>query len=56
MPYVKKGNTVYKKEGGHMVKVGSSKNPEKYMRTMRAIEHGWKPSHGKPAGASHARG
>jgi hypothetical protein len=40
MPYTRKGNTVYK----HGKKVGSSKNPKKYLRVLRAVEHGWKPS------------
>jgi len=46
MPYVIKGNTVYKKTNG-LTKVGSSKNPQKYLRTLRALEHGWKPSRRK---------
>jgi len=40
MPYKIKGNTVYKKSGK---KVGTSKNPKKYLRVLRAVEHGWKP-------------
>lgn len=39
MPYSIKGNTVVKK--GKVV--GHSKNPKKYIRTLRAVEHGWKP-------------
>jgi len=54
MPYEIKGNTVVKKDTGKVV--GHSKNPKKYIRTLRAVEHGWKPSENKPAGASHARG
>ncbi len=42
MPYTIKGNTVVKKDTGKVV--GHSKNPKKYMRTLQAIEHGWKPS------------
>jgi len=40
MPYVIKGNSVYKKNGK---KVGTSKNPKKYLRTLQAVEHGFKP-------------
>lgn len=50
MPYVRKGNTVYKKEGKKLVKVGTS-TPDKiqsYMNLLRAREHGWEPT-GKPA-------
>ncbi len=43
MPYVRKGHTVYKKENNKLIKVGISKNPEKYLRVLRAVEHGWKP-------------
>jgi len=41
MPYVRRGNTVYKKSGK---KVGTSKNPKKYMRVLQAVEHGRKPT------------
>ena len=41
MPYARRGNTVVKKDSGEVV--GHSKNPEKYMRTLQAIEHGWEP-------------
>jgi len=46
MPYIRKGNTVYKKEGGHLKKVGTSSKSEvkSYMKTLRAVEHGWKPT------------
>ena len=47
MPYVRKGNTVYKKEGGHLVKKGSSKSASKakaYEHVLQAVEHGWTPS------------
>ena len=37
MPWVRKGNTVYKKEGGHLVKVGSSSSPEEAKRYLRAL-------------------
>lgn len=36
MPYKSKGNTVYKKEGGHLTKVGTSKNPKAYMKALYA--------------------
>lgn len=42
MPYKIKGNAVVKKDTGKVV--GRSKNPKKYLRTLQAIEHGWKPS------------
>lgn len=42
MPYARRGNTVIKKNTGKVV--GHSKNPEKYLRVLRAIEHGWKPT------------
>ena len=47
MPYIKKGNTIYKNEGGHIKKVGTSKNPAKYVRTLQAVEHGFKPVKGR---------
>ena len=40
MPYTVKGNTVYK----HGKVVGHSSNPAAYVRTLRAVEHGWKPT------------
>ena len=43
MPYVVRDDTVYKKTDGHK-KVGSSRNVKKYVKTLRAIEHGWRPS------------
>ena len=39
MPFVKKGNTVYKKVGGKLVKKGSSKTAtgaKKYMKALYA--------------------
>jgi len=42
MPYAIKGNRVVKKTTGKVV--GTSKNPKKYMRTLQAIEHGFKPT------------
>jgi hypothetical protein len=41
MPYLIKGNTVVKKDTDAVV--GHSKNPKKYLRTLQAVEHGWKP-------------
>ncbi len=41
MPYVRKGNTIYKRGGK---KVGTSRSPKKYLRVLRAVEHGYKPS------------
>lgn len=42
MPYAIRGNTVIKKTTGTIV--GKSKNPKRYLRTLQAIEHGWKPN------------
>lgn len=41
MPYTVRDNTVYKSDTGK--KVGSSRNVKKFVRTLRAIEHGWRP-------------
>lgn len=41
MPYKIKGNKVVKKNSGKVV--GRSKNPRKYLRTLNAIEHGFRP-------------
>ena len=46
MPYIRKGTKVYKKVDG-LKKVGESKSVEKaktYLRTLRAIHAGWKPT------------
>ena len=46
MPYVRKGETVYKKVDG-LKKKGKSKSVKKaksYKRTLQAIDHGWKPT------------
>lgn len=40
MPYAIKGNTVIKKDTGAVV--GHSSNPKEYLRTLQAVEHGWK--------------
>ena len=45
MPYKIKGDEVVKKDGGKVV--GHSKNPKKYLRTLEAVEHGWRPSREK---------
>ena len=42
MPYAIKGNMVVKKNTGKVV--GHSKNPKRYLRTLQAVEHGWKPT------------
>lgn len=42
MPYARRGNTIIKKNTGEVV--GHSNQPEKYLRVLRAVEHGWKPS------------
>jgi hypothetical protein len=41
MPYEIHGNSVVKKTTGEVV--GHSANPKKYLHTLQAIEHGWKP-------------
>lgn len=41
MPYKIKNNKVIRSDTGKVV--GHSKNPKKYIKTLRAIEHGWKP-------------
>ena len=46
MPYKIRGKTVIKKDTGKVV--GHSENPKEYLRTLQAIEHGWKPT-GKKA-------
>lgn len=48
MPYAIKGNTVIKKNTGKVV--GHSKNPKRYLRTLQAVEHGWKPKGKKAKG------
>jgi len=42
MPYKISGSKVVKKNTGKVV--GHSRNPKKYLRTLEAIEHGWKPT------------
>jgi hypothetical protein len=37
MPYVRKGNVVYKREGGRLIKKGSSKSVSMAKRYMRAL-------------------
>lgn len=41
MPYVIRGNAVYRADTG--VLVGHSSDPKKYLRTLNMIEHGVKP-------------
>ena len=41
MPYKIVGNKVVKRDTGKVV--GVSKNPKKYLRTLNAAEHGFKP-------------
>jgi len=54
MPYAIRGNAIVKKDTGKVV--GHSKNPKKYLRTLEAIHHGWKPTNalGKTKGITHA--
>ena len=42
MPYAIRGNKVIKKDTGEVV--GHSNKPKKYIKVLRAIEHGWEPS------------
>ena len=45
MPYERRGAVVYKADSGK--RVGKSKSAgkaKKYLRTLRALEHGWKPT------------
>ena len=42
MPYAIKGNSVIKKTTGKVV--GHSSNPKEYLKTLNAIDHGWKPT------------
>ena len=42
MPYAIRGKTVVKKDTGKVV--GHSSNPQKYIKTLIAVEHGWKPN------------
>lgn len=53
MPYAIKGKTVVKKDTGEVV--GHSENPDKYLKVLNAVEHGWKPK-GKPKHHSAADG
>lgn len=52
MPYKIRGNTVVKANTGKVV--GKSKNPKKYIRVLRAVEHGWRPT-GKKYGISNLK-
>ena len=44
MPYMVNGKYVLKKATGQVV--GKSSNPKKYLRTLNAVEHGFKPKKG----------
>jgi len=47
MPYRRKGRTVYVKRAGKWRKKGTSKSvkkAKKYLRLLRAVKHGWKPT------------
>ncbi len=48
MPYAISGNSVIKRDTGQIV--GHSNNPQKYLRVLNAVEHGWKPSKKKTLG------
>jgi len=37
MPYIRRGKTIYKKVGGHLVKKGSSKSVTGAKRYMKAL-------------------
>lgn len=52
MPYQREGKIVFKIVGGKKKKVGESDSVEKaksHMRTLQAVEHGWKPTKRKSA-------
>lgn len=42
MPYKIKGKSVVKADTSKVV--GHSDNPKKYLKTLQAVEHGWKPT------------
>ena len=41
MPYAIRGKKVVKTNTGELV--GHSEDPKMYLKTLQAIEHGWKP-------------
>lgn len=45
MPYAIRGKSVIRKDTGKVV--GHSKNPKKYLHTLQAIEHGFRPHKNK---------
>ena len=49
MPYRIKGKSVQKKSNGWH-KVGKSNKPKKYIKTLRAVEHGWRPTKSRKKG------
>lgn len=42
MPYKIVGKKVVRADTGKVV--GHSKNPKEYIKVLRAVEHGWRPS------------
>jgi len=47
MPYTRRGQDIYKKEGGSLRKVQhctSVENAKKALNLRRGVEHGWKPT------------
>lgn len=42
MPYMINGRSVIKKSTGQVV--GKSSNPKKYLKTLNAVDHGFKPT------------
>ena len=51
MPYQVRGKAVVKKTTGEVV--GHSDNPKKYLRTLNAIDHGWRPKKPKTIGEAY---
>jgi len=48
MPYKRRGKTIYKTSTGEKVGTSSSiEKAKKYLKTLRAIEHGFKPTKSK---------
>lgn len=43
MPYAIRGKSVIRKDTGKVV--GHSNNPKKYLHTLQAIEHGFRPTY-----------
>ena len=53
MPYKISGNSVIKADTGKLV--GHSNNPKAYLRTLQAVEHGWKPSRKNKIGDAYVK-